>query len=105
MSPATFNLQPNATQIVTVTLNIPAGASPGDHYAVVEANGTVSDAVWAQLHPGGATSGSGVVVRTHVAFPVTVIARDGGSVVYSSGASVPLTRFGGGDLPVDEIFA
>lgn len=36
---------------------------------------------------------------------VTVIARDGGSVVYSSGASVPLTRFGGGDLPVDEIFA
>lgn len=36
---------------------------------------------------------------------VTVIARDGGSVAYSSGGSVPLVRFGGGDLPVDEIFA
>ncbi len=36
---------------------------------------------------------------------VTVVARDGGSVVYSSGGSVPLTRFGGGDLPIDEIFA
>jgi Uma2 family endonuclease len=35
---------------------------------------------------------------------VTVIAREGGSMVYSSG-SVPLARFGGGDLPVDEIFA
>jgi Uma2 family endonuclease len=36
---------------------------------------------------------------------VTVIARDGGSLVYSSGGSVPLARFGGGDLPIDEIFA
>jgi Uma2 family endonuclease len=36
---------------------------------------------------------------------VTVVARDGGSVVYASGGSVPLVRFGGGDLAVDEIFA
>jgi Uma2 family endonuclease len=36
---------------------------------------------------------------------VTVMTRDGGSVVHSSGGSVPLARFGGGDLPVDEIFA
>jgi len=36
---------------------------------------------------------------------VTVIAREGGSMVYSSGASVPLARFGAGELPVDEIFA
>jgi hypothetical protein len=36
---------------------------------------------------------------------VTVIACDGGSLVYSSGGSVPLARFGGGGLPVDEIFA
>jgi Uma2 family endonuclease len=36
---------------------------------------------------------------------VTVIARDGGSIVYSSGGSVPLARFGAGELPVDEIFA
>ena len=36
---------------------------------------------------------------------VTVMTCDGASVVYSSGGSVPLSRFGGGDLPVDEIFA
>jgi len=36
---------------------------------------------------------------------VTVIEREGGSVVHSSGGSVPLARFGAGDLPVDEIFA
>jgi Uma2 family endonuclease len=36
---------------------------------------------------------------------VTVIERKGGSVVHSSGGSVPLARFGAGDLPVDEIFA
>ena len=36
---------------------------------------------------------------------VTVIARNGGSVVYLSGGSIPLARFGGGELAVDEIFA
>ena len=36
---------------------------------------------------------------------VTVVTRDGGSVVHSSGGSVPLTQFGGGDFPVDQIFA
>jgi len=36
---------------------------------------------------------------------VTVIAREGGSLAYSSGASVPLASFGSGELPVDEIFA
>jgi Uma2 family endonuclease len=36
---------------------------------------------------------------------VTVVAREGGSAVYSAGSSVPLARFGAGDLSVDEIFA
>jgi Uma2 family endonuclease len=36
---------------------------------------------------------------------VTVVAREGGSVVHSSGGSVSLARFGAGELPVDEIFA
>lgn len=36
---------------------------------------------------------------------VTVVAREGGSVVHFSGGSVSLARFGAGDLPVDEIFA
>ncbi len=36
---------------------------------------------------------------------VTVVTREGGSVVYAPGASVPLARFGAGDLSVDEIFA
>jgi Uma2 family endonuclease len=36
---------------------------------------------------------------------VTVVSREGGSVMYSPGASVPLARFGAGELPVDEIFA
>lgn len=36
---------------------------------------------------------------------VTVVSREGGSVAYSAGGSVPLARFGAGELPVDEIFA
>ena len=36
---------------------------------------------------------------------VTVMTRDGGALVYSSGSRIPLTRFGGGDLSVDDIFA
>jgi len=92
MSPATMDLKPNAAQIVTVTLNIPAGASPGDHYAVAEANGTVTDAVWAQMHPAG-SSGSGVVVRTHVAFPVTVIVRVPGEINPALRAELPVPSF------------
>jgi Uma2 family endonuclease len=36
---------------------------------------------------------------------VTVFTRGAASAVYSSGASVPLARFGAGDLAIDEIFA
>jgi Uma2 family endonuclease len=36
---------------------------------------------------------------------VTVVRRDGTPVVFSSGATLSLAAFGGGELPVDEIFA
>jgi Uma2 family endonuclease len=36
---------------------------------------------------------------------VTVVTREGGAVAYAPGASVPLARFGAGDLSVDQIFA
>jgi Uma2 family endonuclease len=35
---------------------------------------------------------------------VSVNHRDGSVVLYSSGSSIPLTAFGGGELAVDEIF-
>jgi Uma2 family endonuclease len=35
---------------------------------------------------------------------VSVNHRDGSVMVYGSGSSIPLTAFGGGELPVDEIF-
>lgn len=36
---------------------------------------------------------------------ITVIYRNGSTAVYRSGQSVPLAPFGGGELPVDEVYA
>jgi len=36
---------------------------------------------------------------------VTVVRRDGTPVVFEAGATLSLAAFGGGELPVDEIFA
>jgi Uma2 family endonuclease len=36
---------------------------------------------------------------------VTVVRRDGAPLVFAMGASLSLAAFGGGELPVDEIFA
>jgi hypothetical protein len=75
--PATFNLQPGKSQVVNLTVTRPTDATPGDHYAVVEAGGTVSDAVWEVLR---ARAGGTAVIRSRIAFPVTMVTRVPGAI-------------------------
>jgi len=75
--PATFTLAPMESQTVTFHVEVPDGATPGDHYAGLRVLGTMSDDAWSQLE---STLGPRITMRSRVAFPVTVVARVPGEV-------------------------
>jgi len=78
IKPAAFTLLPKETQVVEFHVALPEVVPPGDHYAGIKILGTMSDAAWLELKP---HLGGQVVVRTQLAFPVTVVARVPGKVI------------------------
>jgi hypothetical protein len=77
VDPSAFTLALKGSQAVTFDVNVPKDAAPGDHYAGIQMLGSASDAAWGQLQ---AQLGDRSVVRSQVAFPVTVIIRVPGEV-------------------------
>ena len=77
VDPAEFTLQPQESQVVDFSVTVPELATPGDHYAGIRLLATMSEEAWSELEP---RLEGGVVMRSQIAFPVTVVARVPGEI-------------------------